>query len=72
MKSRSTRSARTYRYRVSSFEVVDPHDVNELTFHGKDELTLITWYPFSYIGAAPKRFIVHAEPLAAAQKCRLS
>jgi len=65
-------AARTYRYRVSSFEVVDPHDVNELTFHGKDELTLITCYPFSYIGAAPKRFIVHAEPVAAAQKCRLS
>lgn len=64
--------ASTYNYRVSSFEVVDPHDVNELSFHGKDELTLITCYPFSYIGPAPKRFIVHAEPVLAPGNCRSS
>ena len=64
--------ASTYNYRVTSFEVVDPRDVNELSFHGKDELTLITCYPFSYIGPAPKRFIVHAEPVLAPEKCRSS
>ncbi len=62
-------AARTYHYRVSSFEVVDPHHVNELTYHGKDELTLITCYPFSYIGSAPKRFVVHAEPIFVLEKC---
>jgi sortase A len=64
--------ARTYRYRVTSFEVVDPHDVKELTYHGKDELTLITCYPFSYFGPAPKRFIVHAEPVLGPERCRSS
>lgn len=62
-------TARTYHYRVRSFEVVDPHDVNELTYHGKDELTLITCYPFSYIGPAPKRFVVHAEPVLGPETC---
>lgn len=62
-------TARTYHYLVSSFEVVDPHDVRELAFHGKDELTLITCYPFSYLGPAPKRFVVHAQPDRVLEKC---
>ncbi|HME35686.1 MAG TPA: class D sortase [Candidatus Sulfotelmatobacter sp.] len=65
-------AAHTYYYRVSSFEVVDPHDVNEMRFHGKNELTLITCYPFSYVGSAPQRFIVHAEPVIGPEKCPLS
>ena len=63
---------RTYRYQVDSFEVVDPHEVSALRFHGKDELTLISCYPFFYIGPAPKRFVVHAEPVLKPGKCRLS
>jgi sortase A len=47
-------------YRVSSVEVVDPSDLAILQPHHKPELTLITCYPFSYLGHAPKRFIVHA------------
>lgn len=62
-------TARTYYYQVRSFEVVDPRNVNPLRFHNKDELTLITCYPFSYIGPAPKRFVVHAEPVLAPDKC---
>ena len=64
-------TARTYHYRVSSFEVVEPHDVDALKFHGKNELTLITCYPFSFIGPAPKRFVVHAEPVLVPRKCRI-
>ena len=64
-----TTTGRTYYYQVRSFEVVDPRNVNALRFHNKDELTLITCYPFSYIGPAPKRFVVHAEPVLAAEKC---
>jgi sortase A len=60
---------RTYHFVVSSIEVVDPHDVSALRFHGKNELTLVTCYPFFYIGPAPKRFVVHAEPLLAQGKC---
>jgi sortase A len=62
-------TARTYYYQVRSFEVVDPRDVNALRFHNKNELTLITCYPFSYIGPAPKRFVVHAEPVLAPEQC---
>jgi sortase A len=62
-------TARTYYYQVRSFEIVDPRNINALRFHNKNELTLITCYPFSYIGPAPKRFVVHAEPVFAAEKC---
>ena len=62
-------TASTYYYQVRSIELVDPHNVNALRFHNKDELTLITCYPFSYIGSAPKRFVVHAEPVLAPEKC---
>ena len=65
-------TARTYYYQVRSFEVVDPRNVNMLRFHNKDELTLITCYPFSYIGPAPKRFVVHAEPVPVPEKCSQS
>jgi sortase A len=54
---------RTLRYRVVSTEIVDPKDVAVLRSHHKDELTLITCYPFYYVGSAPKRFIVHAVPI---------
>ena len=51
----------TYRYQVSSIEIVEPRNVAALSPHKNDELTLVTCYPFSYLGAAPQRFIVHAE-----------
>ncbi|HEX3748107.1 MAG TPA: class D sortase [Bryobacteraceae bacterium] len=49
------------RYRVDSTEVVSPNDVQVLAPVGHDVLTLVTCFPFNYIGAAPKRFIVRAE-----------
>lgn len=65
-------TVRTYCYQVRSFEIVDPRNVNALRFRNKNELTLITCYPFSYIGPAPKRFVVHAEPVLAPEKCSQS
>ena len=50
-----------YHYRVTSFEIVTPDKVSVLDVQSKPELVLITCYPFSYIGRAPKRFVVHAE-----------
>ena len=50
-------------YRVLSTEVVRPENVSVLYPAGRDLLTLVTCYPFHYIGAAPKRFIVHAVRL---------
>jgi len=53
----------TYRYRVTSFKVVPPGDVDVLNPNGHDSLTLVTCFPFGYIGSAPKRFIVLAEAI---------
>ncbi len=47
-------------FRVSSVEVVGPDDSSVLEHEPPDTLTLITCYPFYFIGPAPKRFIVQA------------
>ena len=52
-------------YRVVSREIVDPSDVAVLAPTQTPRLTLITCYPFRFIGHAPKRLVVVAEPLAA-------
>ncbi len=52
-----------YRYRVDSITVVDPEDTRVLNNSDGDILTLVTCYPFSYLGPAPKRFIVRAHKL---------
>jgi sortase A len=57
-------SESTYLYRVESTEIVNPKFVQALAASTDAELTLLTCYPFSYFGAAPQRFIVHARKLA--------
>jgi len=51
----------TYSYRVERTTIVNPSDVWVLdpTDHGA--LTLVTCYPFSYVGSAPQRFVVRAR-----------
>lgn len=51
-----------YRYRVVSTTVVSPDDTRLLDPTRNDTLTLVTCYPFYYVGPAPKRFILRAEP----------
>jgi sortase A len=53
--------ARVLRYRVSRTKIVKPEDVYVLNPTGHPTLTLVTCYPFEFIGHAPKRFIVQAE-----------
>jgi LPXTG-site transpeptidase (sortase) family protein len=48
-------------YRVVSTEIVAPSHIQVLYPTGRDTLTLVTCYPFHYVGPAPKRFIVRAE-----------
>jgi sortase A len=48
-------------YRVTETAIVDPDDVSVLRSRAKNALTLITCYPFYFVGNAPRRFIVHAE-----------
>lgn len=50
----------TYRYRVQRTNVVDPDDVWVLDPTPEPALTLVTCYPFTYVGSAPQRFIVRA------------
>lgn len=50
-----------YRYRVVSTKIVSPDDVGVLDAGAGEVLTLVTCYPFYFIGAAPSRFIVRAQ-----------
>ena len=50
-----------FTYRVSSLEIVSPTDVDSLRAIYPKQLTLVTCYPFYYLGLAPKRFVVRAE-----------
>jgi sortase A len=50
-----------YRYRVVSTKIVGPDDVAVLDPAGNEILTLVTCYPFYFVGSAPNRFIVRAE-----------
>jgi sortase A len=50
-----------YLYRVVSTKIVKPSDVAVLKADGKEILTLVTCYPFYFIGSAPERFIVRAQ-----------
>lgn len=51
----------SYRYRVNFTEVVEPHDTEVLDNSDQAVLTLVTCYPFYFVGPAPKRFIVRAS-----------
>jgi sortase A len=50
-----------FQYRVRETMVVGPHDVWVLDPTDRPTLTLLTCYPFNYVGKAPRRFIVRAE-----------
>ena len=50
----------TITYEVSSIEITDPSDVSVLTATQEKTLTLVTCYPFYYVGHAPQRYIVKA------------
>jgi sortase A len=49
------------RFAVTETEIVGPSDAQVLDPVTGRDLTLVTCYPFSYVGHAPQRFIVHAK-----------
>ena len=51
----------TFTYAVESTEIVDPDDLWVLDPTPEPSLTLVTCYPFTYLGSAPERFIVRAR-----------
>ena len=50
-----------FRYVVSATRVVEPSDVSVLRASNEPTLTLVTCYPFDFVGSAPSRFIVTAR-----------
>jgi len=56
-----TTADRVYRYRVTNTQIVKPEDVYVLDPKGHPTLTLVTCYPFTFIGQAPLRFVVFAD-----------
>jgi sortase A len=57
---RITTKEGVFRYFVQRTNIVQPSDVWVLDATGYPALTLVTCYPFTYIGSAPQRFIVRA------------
>ena len=51
----------TVDYKITSIVIVEPDDVTVLAPTEKNTITLVTCYPFYYVGHAPKRYIVKAE-----------
>jgi sortase A len=51
----------TYSYRVESTRIVEPDDAGVLSATKEPTLTLVTCYPFHYIGNAPQRYVVTAR-----------
>jgi sortase A len=49
------------RYEVDWIQITSPSNIGVLAPTTESSLTLVTCYPFYYIGAAPKRFIVRAH-----------
>ena len=51
----------SFQYRVDSIKVVEPENMQVLASSEDAILTLVTCYPFYFVGPAPKRFIVRAH-----------
>jgi sortase A len=51
---------RLHIYRVTSVYVVEAHDTELLADTSEPTITLVTCYPFYYVGRAPQRFVVSA------------
>jgi sortase A len=56
-----------FEYQVESTTIVNPDQTEVLEPGNGDTLTLITCYPFRYIGNAPQRFIVRASKVEGAR-----
>ncbi|HEY2431109.1 MAG TPA: class D sortase [Vicinamibacterales bacterium] len=54
-----------FRYQVTGTRIVDPDETSVLDRTPDATLTLVTCYPFDYVGSAPQRFIVHARMTSA-------
>jgi sortase A len=53
---------KTMHFVVERTQIVQPEDIGVLADTGVSALTLVTCFPFYFVGNAPQRFIVHASP----------
>ncbi|MBU2660250.1 class D sortase [Bacillus cabrialesii] len=52
----------SFQYKIEKMKIVDKNDTSIITLqHREEELILTTCYPFSYIGNAPKRYIIYGK-----------
>jgi sortase A len=51
-------------YEAAEINIVSPSEVNVLRRRSVPSLTLVTCYPFYYLGSAPQRYIVTASLIA--------
>jgi sortase A len=65
---RLTAPSGSFLYRVRSVRVVAPTQTEVLGSTPRPTLTLITCYPFNYVGHAPNRFVVTAEQTSASSQ----
>jgi sortase A len=63
-----TMTAAKETYIVDQIEIVSPTDVRVLQPRHAPSITLVTCYPFYFVGDAPKRFIVHASLASSLQR----
>jgi sortase A len=55
------RTGHTDQYVITEIQIVDPEDVHVLEPTPLPTLTLVTCFPFYYVGSAPKRYVVTAS-----------
>jgi sortase A len=60
------------KFRVTRIDIVDPHDVTVLDDTPVPTVTLVTCYPFYFIGNAPQRYIVQATADESSGKASVS
>lgn len=53
-----------YLYEIDALKIVWPNNVEVLDPTPDKRITLVTCYPFNYVGSAPKRFIVQGKQIA--------
>jgi LPXTG-site transpeptidase (sortase) family protein len=58
----------TFGYTVKRILIVEPDDLSVLERTSQRTLTLVTCYPFVYVGRAEQRFVVHAESTPSAEQ----
>jgi sortase A len=54
----------SFKYEVESLRVVEPDNVGVLAPSDENVLTMVTCYPFYYVGPAPQRWIVRARQVS--------